>query len=48
MLQETHEYVHKKIWIEIMWSNATNVIEYNFRSITEVNGRKEHIREKIL
>ena len=33
MLQETHEYVGKNMWIEIMWSNVTYVIEYNFRFI---------------
>ena len=30
MLQETHEYVGKNMLIEIMWSNVTYVIEYNF------------------
>ena len=30
MLQETHEYVGKNMWIEINWSNITYVIEYNF------------------
>ena len=30
MLQETHEYVGKNMLIEIMWSNVTYVIQYNF------------------
>ena len=30
MLQETHGYVGKNMLIEIMWSNVTYVIEYNF------------------
>ena len=30
MLQETHEYVGKNMWIEIMWSNVTCVIESIF------------------
>ena len=30
MLGETHEYVGKNMWIEIMWSNVTYVIKYDF------------------
>ena len=47
MLQETHEYVGKNMWIEIMWSNVTYVIEYNYIFINRsLRNKGAHQRAK--